>query len=118
MLKHWGFLRPAHLYQICCAPELKNTREAVALCRGMRYRVSLYATWLQKNHFPTLDADNYCDHYLNKLVDYSDFPTIRVKATLRAAFRKLKFRCLLKAFAPGHAEFKRMREEFEDDFQA
>ena len=87
------------------------------MVRHLRYHIAIYASWLQAYHMHSLDVDAYCASFHNKLVEYSGFAAVQAKLALRAAFRKLEFRCLRKAFAPGKPGCKRLRDAFEEDFQ-
>ena len=116
-LREQGLLEPVHLHHVCAAPKMKNTIEAFELVRHLRYRIAVWAFQLQELHYLDSAIDNCCASFHNKLIEYSGFAAVRVKLALRAAFRKLEFRCLRKAFAPGNRGCKRLRDAFKDDFQ-
>lgn len=64
-----------------------------------------------------LFAEEFVNKIFQGLVKLSGFADAHRTRQLRAAFQTLEFRCLRKAYRPGHAGAKRARKEFEKEFE-
>ena len=65
---------------------------------------------------PTTESEAYYDFYFDKWIELSGIRQLRERNAMRDALRKLEFRCLRKAYAPGQSAAERMREAHEEEW--
>lgn len=93
--------------------ELPNQQEAFDLCPRFKHRdrrvrdfSRLIMTW------------QFIEAFYDNFLRLCGNPVFDRMSRMRAAFEKLEFRCLRKAYAPGLAGQKRSRKVFEKEFVA
>jgi hypothetical protein len=69
---------------------------------------------------PTTESEAYYDFYFDKWIELSGIRQrlrpLQERNAMRDALRKLEFRCLRKAYAPGQSAAERMREAHEQEW--
>ena len=69
---------------------------------------------------PTTESEAYYDFYFDKWIELSGIRQrlrpLQERNAMRDALRKLEFRCLRKAYAPGQSAAERMREAHEEEW--
>lgn len=101
-------------YSQIVTTRLKNQAAAFRLCPPTRFHTRATKGELLQRDGPWLDE--YMDDVYTNFLRLSGKTDLTQTSRLRAAFQKLEFRCLRKAYAPGAAGHKRSRKEFEKEF--